>query len=78
MEEFRQKLNASLDKFFVSLQVIFPLSVSVGYYIISSDDKGTIDDYIKKADDSMYEQKMIAHKLFDEKQSALNLSSDIH
>lgn len=78
MEEFRQKLNASLDEFFVSLQVIFPLSVSVGYYIISSDDKGTIDDYIKKADESMYEQKMIAHKLFDEKQSALNMSSDIH
>ena len=71
MEEFRQKLNASIDEFFDSLQVRFPLSVSIGYYIIASDDMGEIDDYIKKADESMYEQKIIAHKQFDEKYNGL-------
>lgn len=72
MEKFRQKLNASIDEFFASLQVRFPLSVSIGYYIITSDDMGKIDDYIKKADESMYEQKIIAHKQFDEKYNGLN------
>ena len=44
------------------MKLAFPLSVSVGCCIINPDDNGTIDDYIKIADDSMYEEKERAHK----------------
>lgn len=66
-EKFRSELNSSMNSFFESLNVNFPLSVSVGYYIINSGDSGTIEDYIRRADSSMYEQKQIAHRLADEK-----------
>ena len=44
----------------------FMLSVSVGYTVIHPQDKGTIADYIKTADDSMYDEKQKAHKQIEE------------
>lgn len=58
----RQEISDSIKKSIEKMKLAFPLSVSVGCCIINPDDNGTIDDYIKIADDSMYEEKERAHK----------------
>ena len=44
------------------LKVVFPLTASVGYTVIRPEDKGRVEDFIAQADQSMYEQKEIAHR----------------
>ena len=61
MDKFREDLTERMNNFFSELNINFPLSASVGYTVISPDELGSIDDFIKRADVSMYEQKLIAH-----------------
>ena len=51
-----------MEAYINSLNLSFVLSVSVGYCVIEPDDNSEIDDYVKIADDSMYDQKQIAHR----------------
>ncbi len=61
VEKYREDFNASLKKIMDGLKVSFKLSVSVGCCYIDPDDKGSIEDYIAIADESMYEEKQRAH-----------------
>lgn len=60
--EMKDMLDASIRKYIESYNLSFELSVSVGYRIITPGDEGTIEDYIRTADESMYEAKELAHK----------------
>ena len=50
---------------FKSLNLAFMLHASIGYVIAEPDDDETIDDYIDRADKSMYVEKEKYHKLID-------------
>lgn len=63
VETLRKSISKSIKKSIEGMKLAFPLSVSVGCYIVTPDDKGTIDDYIRLADESMYEEKEKAHKM---------------
>ena len=60
-----KNLNENMTKDFNSHNLEFLLHASIGYTIIEPDDKGTIKDYIDKADKSMYDEKEKYHKLID-------------
>jgi diguanylate cyclase (GGDEF)-like protein len=60
---YRENFKAELERIKERLQVAFPLSASVGTCIVKPDKDGTVDDFIKEADDSMYEEKEQVHKL---------------
>ncbi len=62
VETLRQEISDSIRESIESMKLSFPLSVSVGCCIINPNDNGTIDDYIRIADDSMYEEKEKAHE----------------
>lgn len=64
LEKLRDNISISINDTIEGMNLSLPLSVSVGYHLISPDDDGTIDDYIRKADESMYEEKQKAHELF--------------
>ena len=55
-------LQKGMESYIHTLNLSFVLSVSVGYCVIKPDDNREIADYVKTADDSMYEQKQIAHR----------------
>ena len=61
-DDFHKALEDVKEEF----KLRFMLSVSVGYTIIRPGDNGTIADYIKTADDSMYEEKQKAHEQIEE------------
>lgn len=58
----REELSESIKKIITDLKVGFTLTVSVGYTIVHPEDEGSIEDFIKRADDYMYEEKEKAHK----------------
>ena len=62
LETYREEFDKALKKIVDRLKVPFKLSASVGMCIITPESKGSIDDYIKEADDSMYEEKQRAHR----------------
>lgn len=62
MEDYRLALSKDMQKHFSKLNIAFKLTVSVGYAMVNPGTDKTIEDYIKIADDSMYAQKVIAHK----------------
>lgn len=69
VEDIRKKVSASVKEIIEGMKLSFTLSVSIGYYIVRPDDNHTIEEYINHADESMYEEKQIAHKrLLDEEQ----------
>lgn len=61
----RQYLDETMKTLIASYNLNFRLSVSVGYSIITPEDNGNIDDYIRQADKSMYNEKEKAHQLID-------------
>lgn len=67
--ETKNRFAESMRKSIKKLKLGFDLSVSVGYRIISPGDDGIIEDYIKSADDSMYEEKEKAHKRINAEQA---------
>ncbi len=62
IENYRKDFKAALSRITSSLKVVFPLTASVGYTVIRPDDTGRVEDFIAQADQSMYEQKKIAHR----------------
>ncbi len=58
-------ISTNMTEYFKSLSLSFILHASIGYTVIEPYDEGTIDDYIKKADESMYKEKERIHKLID-------------
>ncbi|MBR5116178.1 MAG: GGDEF domain-containing protein, partial [Lachnospiraceae bacterium] len=62
IEDYRARFNEELSKIAKRLKASFYLSASLGYYIITPEDTGEIEDFIHKADASMYEEKERAHE----------------
>ena len=62
IKNLQANLQKGMDDYISSLNLSFELSVSVGYCIISPEDENDIDEYVLRADKSMYKQKQIAHK----------------
>ncbi|MCR4764063.1 MAG: GGDEF domain-containing protein [Lachnospiraceae bacterium] len=62
IEDYRRDFSAALKKIVDRLKISFHLSASLGAYIIAPDNTGTISDYIRIADASMYEEKQKAHE----------------
>ena len=65
LDDFLKTLSDSMSKRFKSLNLSFMLHASLGYTVIEPRDNGTIDDYIQRADQSMYSEKEKIHKLMD-------------
>ena len=65
IESSIKKLTDEMSAEFKSLNLSFMLHASIGYAIIEPEDEGTIDDYIDRADKSMYEEKEKIHKIMD-------------
>lgn len=61
-EAYRKGFANALKKIMDGLKVSFKLSASVGSCLIDPDKEGTIEDFIRQADESMYEEKERAHK----------------
>lgn len=61
----RENLDNMMKAYINTLNLSFSLSASVGYSIILPEDEGSIEDFINRADESMYEEKERAHKLLD-------------
>ena len=65
IESSIKKLTDEMSAEFKSLNLSFMLHASIGYAIIEPEDEGTINDYIDRADKSMYEEKEKIHKIMD-------------
>lgn len=81
IEVFSEMLEANMGSYFNKLELDFPLSVSIGFELITSDDERGIDDYVQAADESMYGEKECAHQIlkdqFDEiKKAKLHEDND--
>lgn len=61
IDKFRRKLMKDIKDYIDSLELGFPLSISIGITQILPKDKSRLEDYIKIADDSMYQEKEEAH-----------------
>lgn len=64
-EEAREKLSSDMSELIPGLGLSFRLTVSVGYKVIRPNDEGTIEDFIRAADGSMYGEKQKAHAALD-------------
>ena len=62
IEQYRDQFKATLQEISQREQLVFTLSASAGYYIVTPESKGGIEDYIRIADASMYEEKERAHR----------------
>ncbi len=62
IDEFRQRFNSCLADLTRKQKTSFPLSASIGYCLITPDQNGSIEDYIRSADASMYQEKEKAHR----------------
>ena len=62
IDRYRATFATTLENTISGLHIAFNLSASTGYCIIHPDDTGTIDDYLRIADESMYEEKEKAHR----------------
>lgn len=60
-----QAISESMTEYFELLNLSFMLHASVGYAIIEPDDEGQVEDYIRRADESMYQEKEKMHKFMD-------------
>lgn len=57
MEEKQQKVSKKLAEWKEKDKLEYPLSVSIGYYYKEGQVSGTLEDYIERADESMYRYK---------------------
>ncbi len=64
IEEYRKRFNDCLAGLIEQQKISFPLSASVGFSVITPDRSGTIEAFIRSADESMYQEKEKAHKRF--------------
>ncbi len=62
IEDYRADFDSALKNIMDGLKVSFKLSASVGVCMIDPEKEGTIDDFIREADESMYEEKQRAHR----------------
>ena len=60
-----QAITNSMADYFESLNLTFTLHASIGYTVIEPDDEDQIEDYIQRADKSMYKEKEKIHKILD-------------
>ena len=65
LDDLIKKLTKDMSEYFDNLNLSFMLHASIGYSIIDPNDEGTIDDYIDRADKSMYVEKEKMHKIMD-------------
>ena len=57
MEEKQQKVRKKLAEWKEKDKLEYPLSVSIGYYYKDGQVSGSLEDYIERADESMYRYK---------------------
>ena len=72
IDQMMRKLSDLMSMRFKSLNLAFMLHASIGYTVIEPNDNGTIEDYISRADKSMYKEKEKIHKLMD----SMNFKTD--
>ena len=65
IDDLISDLSDAMSREFKSLNLAFMLHASLGYAIIEPDDNGTIEDYLDRADKSMYAEKEKIHKMMD-------------
>ncbi len=65
-ERLKADFADSMKKVVERLKLNFTLSASMGYTLIKPDDDASIDDFIKRADESMYEEKQMRHRKIEE------------
>ncbi len=65
-EKIKAKFVDSMKKVTSRLKLSFMLSASAGYSIIRPDDDRMVVDFIREADESMYEEKEHAHREIEE------------
>ncbi len=70
IEKYRTKFSKELERISRRLKVSFDLSASLGASLIAPSDTGAIDDHIRRADESMYEEKEIAHRRIRHQQAS--------
>ena len=58
-------IKTNMTEYFKNLNLAFTLHASMGYTVIEPDEEGEIEDYIKLADESMYQEKQHVHELMD-------------
>ena len=61
IEGYRELFAAALYNTMEGLKISFELTASAGCCVIHPDSNGTIEDYLKIADESMYEEKEKNH-----------------
>ncbi|MCR5511231.1 MAG: GGDEF domain-containing protein [Lachnospiraceae bacterium] len=62
IEDYRDRFREALKDVIEEMKLTFNLTASVGYCIVTPESNGSIEDYIKIADASMYEEKERAHR----------------
>ncbi|MCR5769269.1 MAG: GGDEF domain-containing protein [Lachnospiraceae bacterium] len=65
-ESLKADFVESMKKVVERLKLNFTLSASAGYTFIKPDDDASIADFIKRADESMYEEKQKMHREIEE------------
>ena len=58
---YRERILEEFNKIKQGLKIAFELSISIGYYNIDPNDEMMIEDYIRMADEAMYEEKKRHH-----------------
>ncbi|MBR6452775.1 MAG: GGDEF domain-containing protein [Lachnospiraceae bacterium] len=59
---YKAKIEEAFDAIKEGLRIAFDLSISIGYYEIDPKDEQSVDDYIRLADEAMYEEKKKHHE----------------
>lgn len=62
IEKYREKFRSILKEISDRDKLVFRLSASAGFYIVTPESEGGIEDFIRLADASMYEEKERAHR----------------
>ena len=65
-EELKTRFVKAMKSISSQLKLRFILSASAGFTIVKPDDNGTVEDFINRADESMYEDKERAHREIEE------------
>ena len=76
-ESIKAKFAASMKKVVSRLKLSFTLSASAGLTIIRAGDTSPIEDIIRRADESMYDDKEKAHREIEARRRAAAASSEI-
>lgn len=66
-DDIKDELIEEMDKYFESLELDFPLSVSVGCVYVNPKDDREIEHFVQIADDAMYKKKQDAHMRLKDK-----------